>query len=375
MANGLLSKMRKTIEKKFDDVVVDLEEPKIWANSGNYVLNHILSGQFGRGYPAGRITQIFGESGSGKSYLVSKAIVEAQADGYMVVILDSEQAMSHDYLEKIGVDTNADKLLTVQCYTVEQAQDLMIELLNDIKEARNNNGDEIKLMLIVDSLGLLSSNKAAEDAEKGGSTAADMGTKAKALVRMFNAVTQKIGLTETVCIMTNHGAKEVGVMFPQIKPVGGRSVEYVPSISLRVTKSKLKQSELDELAFLYGGEMPKNLDALGIVSKLELYKSRFTRPFRKVKLMIPYDMGLHKYAGLFEYLYTNDVIQQSRRGYYNYKNSPFDKDFTRKKFIEDGYAEKIVNDLINREKSGEIFDFIMKSENEEKEIEENEKEK
>jgi RecA/RadA recombinase len=248
MAN-LLSKMRKTIEKKFDDVIVDLEEPKIWANSGNYVLNHILSGRFSRGYPAGRITQIFGESGSGKSYLVSKAIVEAQKDGYMVVILDSEQAMSHDYLEKIGVDTSPDKLLTVQCYTVEQTQDLMVELLNDVKEARKNNGDKIKLMLIVDSLGLLSSNKAAEDAEKGGSTAADMGTKAKALVRMFNAVTQKIGLTETVCIMTNHGAKEVGVMFPQIKPVGGRSVEYVPSISLRVTKSRLKSSELDELAF------------------------------------------------------------------------------------------------------------------------------
>jgi len=61
--SSLLAGMRKKLEKKYDDVMIDLTEPKIWADSGNYVLNHILSGKFHKGYPAGRITQIFGESG------------------------------------------------------------------------------------------------------------------------------------------------------------------------------------------------------------------------------------------------------------------------------------------------------------------------
>jgi len=219
----LFSSMRKKLTKKYDDIILDLEEPGIWVSSGNYVLNHILSGRFSRGYPGGRITQLFGESGSGKSFLVASAIAKAQQDGYMIIIIDSEQAMSQDYLSKIGVDTDPNMLMTVQAYTVEETQDIIVDVLNDIKAEQKELGStkELKLMLIVDSLGLLSSGKAAKDAEAG-NQAADMGTKAKALVRMFNAITQKIGITETVCIMTNHGATEVGVMFPTLKPTGGR---------------------------------------------------------------------------------------------------------------------------------------------------------
>lgn len=218
----LFSNVRKSIQKKHDDVIFDLDEPSIWASSGNYVLNHILSGKFSKGYPAGRITQIFGDSGSGKSYLMAKAIADAQKDGYMVAVLDSEQAVSQDYLEKIGVDTNPDMLMTVQVQTVEQAQDFMLEVLNSVKVEQKEVGKEnLKLMLIVDSLGLLTSNKALNDAEAG-KHAADMGTKAKALTNMFNQITQKIGLTDTVCLMTNHGAMEVGVMFPVMKPKGGQ---------------------------------------------------------------------------------------------------------------------------------------------------------
>ncbi len=359
----LFSGMRKKLTKKYDDIILDLEEPHIWATAGNFVLNHILSGQFSRGYPSGRITQLFGESGSGKSFLVSAAIAKAQQDGYMVIIIDSEQAMSQDYLSKIGVDTDPSMLMTVQAYTVEDTQDIIVDVLTDIKAEQKELGNttDLKLMLVVDSLGLLSSGKAAKDAESG-NQAADMGTKAKALVRMFNAVTQKIGVTETVCIMTNHGATEVGVMFPQMKPTGGRSVEFVPSISLRITKGKIKATDLEELSFLYGGTIPKHLSALGIVARIDLYKSRFTRPFRKVKLMIPYDTGLHEYAALFTYLYENEVITApNRKGYYNYSLAPLEKDFTRKAFIDGGYAKIIMDDLLKRESEGEIFDFVMKS--------------
>jgi len=219
----LFANMRKKIGKKYEDAIFDLEEPAIWASSGNYVLNHILSGKFGRGYPAGRITQLFGDSGSGKSFLTAKAIADAQKDGYMVVVLDSEQAVSQDYLENIGVDLDPSMIMTIQVQTVEQTQDMMIEVLEGVKEeqAALGNKEDLKLLLIVDSLGLLSSNKALEDSERG-HHAADMGTKAKALTKMFTNVTQKIGITDTVCLMTNHMITPVGEMFPQPKPKGGQ---------------------------------------------------------------------------------------------------------------------------------------------------------
>lgn len=361
--NKLFDKMRKNILKKNEDAILDLTEPKIWASSGNYVLNHILSGKFSRGYPAGRITQIFGDSGAGKSYLMAKAIVDAQKDGYMVAVIDSEQAVSQDYLLKIGVEIDPSMLMTVQVQTVEQTQDMLIEVLTGIKaeqEALGNTKD-LKLMLIVDSLGALTSAKALKNAEDG-HHAADMGTKAKALTNMFNQVIQKIGVTETVCMMTNHGAMEVGVMFPQMKPKGGQSVEFMPSISLRVTKGKIKASDLSELEYLYEGGIPKHLSALGIVSRIELYKSRFTRPFRKVQLMIPYDFGLPEFAGLFDYLKDNSIIiEGGRKGWYNCNEVEFEKDFSRKQFIKGGFADEIMKHLLEEESKGHMYDFIMKS--------------
>ena len=199
---------------------------------------------------------------SGKSFLVSKSIVEAQKNGYMVVVLDSEQAMSQDYLEKIGVDTSPDKLMTVQVTTVEQTQNIVVTLLNEIKEEQEaaGNKEDIKLLLIIDSLGLLSSDKAMNDAESG-KIAADMGTKAKALTKMFTAITQKIGLTETVCIVTNHGAMEVGAMFPQLKPKGGQCLTAGTKVQ---TKDGMKNIEDIKV----GDEVKTHMDRFKPVVKL-----------------------------------------------------------------------------------------------------------
>jgi RecA/RadA recombinase len=303
---------------------------------------------------------------SGKSFLMAKAIADAQKEGYMVAVIDSEQAVSQDYLKKVGVDLDPSMLMTVQVQTVEQTQDMLLEVLEGVKAEQKVLGgtDKLKLMLIVDSIGMLTSNKALSNAEDG-HHAADMGTKAKALTNMFNQIVQKVGMTDTVCLVTNHGAMEVGVMFPQMKPKGGQSCEFVPSISLRVTKGKIKPTDLDELEYMYENGIPKHLNALGIVSRIELYKSRFTRPFRKVQLMIPYDFGLPEHAGLFDYLKDNGIIiEGGRKGYYNCTEVTFEKDFTRKDFIKGGWADQIMNHLIAEEAKGHVYDFIMKSSDE-----------
>jgi len=146
------------------------------------------------------------------------------------------------------------------------------------------------------------------------------------------------------------------------KIISSNSLEFVPSISLRVTKGKIKASDLAELEYLYKDGIPKHLGALGIVSRIELYKSRFTRPFRKVQLMIPYDFGLPEYAGLFDYLKDNGIIiEGGRKGYYNCTEVEFEKDFSRKDFIKSGWADEIMKHLLAQEEKGHMYDFIMKS--------------
>jgi len=144
--------------------------------------------------------------------------------------------------------------------------------------------------------------------------------------------------------------------------VSSNSTEFTPSISLRVTKGKIKATDLAELEYMYSGGIPKHLSALGIVARIDLYKSRFTRPFRKVQIMIPYDFGLPEYAGLFVYLKDNDIILDGvRKGYYNFKELPQDKEFSRKQFIKDGFAKMIMDHMLAQEEKGGFYDFIMKS--------------
>ena len=159
---------------------------------------------------------------SGKSFLMAKAIADAQKEGYMVAVIDSEQAVSQDYLKKVGVDLDPSMLMTVQVQTVEQTQDMLLEVLEGVKAEQKALGgtDKLKLMLIVDSIGMLTSNKALSNAEDG-HHAADMGTKAKALTNMFNQIVQKVGMTDTVCLVTNHGAI-APEMYAQMKPKGGQ---------------------------------------------------------------------------------------------------------------------------------------------------------
>lgn len=146
------------------------------------------------------------------------------------------------------------------------------------------------------------------------------------------------------------------------KIVSSNSLEFVPSISLRVTKGKIKATDLAELEYLYDSGIPKHLNSLGIVCRIELYKSRFTRPFRKVQLMIPYDFGLPEFAGLFDYLKDNGIIiEGGRKGYYNSTEVQFEKDFSRKDFIKGGWADEIMNHLLAQEEKGHMYDFIMKS--------------
>ena len=97
--------------KKNTGVSVGFHDPDTWVSTGNYALNYRISGYFDRGIPLGKVTTFAGESGSGKSFIVSGNIArEAQKQGIFVVMIDSENALDSDWLQALGVDTSEEKL-------------------------------------------------------------------------------------------------------------------------------------------------------------------------------------------------------------------------------------------------------------------------
>ena len=84
------------------------QPPRYWYSTGNFVVNKILSGSFINGIPQGRITGLTGPSGSGKSFVASNLIREAQKMGANILVLDSENALDDDFVTKIGVNVEDD---------------------------------------------------------------------------------------------------------------------------------------------------------------------------------------------------------------------------------------------------------------------------
>jgi RecA/RadA recombinase len=88
------SKYRRELTKSIEGLSVGFNDPTDWVSTGNYALNYLLSGDFNRGIPLGKVTVFAGESGSGKSYICSGNLIRhAQEQGIFVVLIDSENAL------------------------------------------------------------------------------------------------------------------------------------------------------------------------------------------------------------------------------------------------------------------------------------------
>ena len=105
MANKVfdISKFRKSITKSIDGLGIGFNDPTDWVSTGNYTLNYLISGDFFKGIPLGKVTVFAGESGSGKSCICSANIIRnAQEQGIYVILIDSENALDESWLAEIG---------------------------------------------------------------------------------------------------------------------------------------------------------------------------------------------------------------------------------------------------------------------------------
>ena len=106
------SKFRKDITKSIEGMSIGYNDPTDWISTGNFALNYLISGDFNKGIPLGKVTVFAGESGAGKSYICSGNIVKnAQEKGIFVVLIDSENALDESWLQALGVDTDESKFL------------------------------------------------------------------------------------------------------------------------------------------------------------------------------------------------------------------------------------------------------------------------
>src|SRR6056300_899147 len=130
-----VSKFRKDITKSIDGLSVGFNDPTDWISTGSYALNYLISGDFYKGVPLGKVTVLAGESGAGKSYIASGNIVKnAQEQGIYVVLIDSENALDEKWLHALQVDTAEDKLLKLNMAMIDDAAKVINDFMADYKK-------------------------------------------------------------------------------------------------------------------------------------------------------------------------------------------------------------------------------------------------
>lgn len=278
ISDGLIKKT--AIEKETIETARNAQK----IGTGIYMLNAVLSGDIMGGVLDNRISVFAGESGVGKSYLCYNICAQAQKEGYSIIYIDTEFAIELDQLPNYGVDISEDKFMLLRINIIEDIKIYMTQLLDNLKEQRDDGKEIGKIMFVLDSVGMMGSRKEVEDA-KSGKEKADM-TKAKALASFFRIISSDMGSLHIPLITTNHVYKSLD-LFPQDKMKGGNGLFYSASSIAFISKAKLKGNEMDDL----------DIGQTGLVLTIKMVKNRIVKP-KKIKIELSFASGSNPFSGL-----------------------------------------------------------------------------
>ena len=293
-----ISKFRKSITKSIDGLGIGFNDPTDWVSTGNYALNYLISGDFFKGVPLGKVTVFAGESGAGKSYICSGNIIKAaQEQGIFVVLVDSENALDKQWLLDLGVDTSEDKLLKLNMAMIDDVAKTISEFMKEYKVMPLE--ERPKVLFVIDSLGMLLTPTDVNQFEAG-EMKGDMGRKPKALTSLVRNCVNMFGSYNVGMVCTNHTYASQDMFDPDDKISGGQGFIYASSIVVAMRKLKLKVD----------ADGNKVTDVLGIRSACKIMKTRYAKPFESVQVEIPYSTGMAPSSGLVDMFEKMGVLSK-----------------------------------------------------------------
>ena len=283
-----VSKFRKDVTKSIEGLSVGFHDPTDWISTGSYALNYLVSGDFHKGVPMGKVTVFAGESGAGKSYFASANIVRnAQEQGIFVVLIDSENALDEAWLKALNVDTDDSKLLKLSMSMIDDVAKTISLFMKDYKAMPEE--ERPKVLFVIDSLGMLLTPTDVNQFEAG-DMKGDMGRKPKALTSLVRNTVNMIGSYNVGIVCTNHTYASQDMFDPDDKISGGQGFIYASSIVIAMRKLKLKED----------ADGNKTTTINGIRAACKVMKTRYAKPFEAVQVKIPYETGMDPYSGLVE---------------------------------------------------------------------------
>jgi RecA/RadA recombinase len=329
------TKFRTQLTKSITGMSAGFNDPTDWISTGNYALNYLISGDFQKGIPLGKVSVFAGESGAGKSYIVSGNICKAaQEQGIFVVLIDTENALDEAWLQALNVDTSDDKMLKLNMAMIDDVGKTVSTFMKDYKDMAEE--DRPKVLFVVDSLGMLMTPTEVNQFEAG-DMKGDMGRKAKALKALVTNCVNMFGAYNVGMVVTNHTYASQDMFDPDDKISGGAGFIYASSIVVAMKKLKLKEDE----------NGVKGSQVHGIRAKCKVMKTRYAKPFEDVEVRIPYETGMDPFSGLLDLFEKKGVIEKSGNRL-KYIMSDGEEILEYRKNFTGEVMQKVMDDFINK---------------------------
>ena len=271
----------KEIGDDYTKLASDIDESESYVDTGSYIFNGLVSGSIFGGVSSNKITAVAGESSTGKTFFslaIVKNFLDNDPNAYCLYF-DTESAITKSLLEDRGVDTS--RLVVINVVTIEQFRSKALKAVDIYLKSKTE--DRKPCMFVLDSLGMLSTEKEINDALED-KQVRDM-TKSQLVKGAFRMLTLKLGQANIPMIVTNHTYDVIGAYVPTKEMGGGSGLKYASSTIIYLTKKKEKDGK----------------DVIGNLIKAKTAKSRLSKENKDVTVRLFYDdRGLDKYYGLLE---------------------------------------------------------------------------
>jgi recombination protein RecA len=336
MQDDLASVLADNLNKKFKssnykvayflegdtDAPSDVNE---WISTGSTMLDLAISNRPNGGLPVGRIIEITGLEASGKSLLAAHALADTQKKGGLAVYIDTENAVSREFLEAIGV--NLKDMLYVPLETIEDIFDAMDSIVESV---RKNSKSRI-VTIVVDSVaGASTKQEMAADYDKDGWAT----SKAIILSKAMRKITNFVGRERICLIFTNQLRTRLGVTFgDQWTTSGGKAIPFHASVRLRLKNTGMIKAKINGVEQVVGSK-----------TEVQVVKNRMGPPHRKVNYDIYYDSGIDNHGGWLEIMKKFDLVKQAG-AHYTLDDVDIDTGevFGEIKFQSKNFVEKVID--------------------------------
>jgi recombination protein RecA len=299
MANNLNKKFKDTNYKVAYFLEGDTDSPsevKGWVKSGCSMLDLAISNRPNGGFPVGRITEITGLEASGKSLLAAHALTDTQRQGGLAVYIDTESAVSREFLEAIGLDLT--KMLYVPLETIE---DIFESIENIVESVRKSNKDKLVTIIVDSVMGASTKQEMAAEFDKDGYATSKSIILSKGMRKLTNMIAR-----EKIClIFTNQLRTRLGVSFGDPWTTsGGKAIPFHASVRLRLKSV---------------GQIKVKDNIIGIKTRAQVIKNRMGPPLKSVDYDIYFESGIDDFGGWLNIMKDYGIVKQAG-AWYTYVN-------------------------------------------------------